>query len=219
MTPIQRDISLRTPHGPLIGHLVCPEYAWALILMPQTGTHPAHVAVHAGLEAHNVALLQIELLTSHEARFPDKSENTPLLAERLTTVLDFVRNDGDTENLPLGIFAADQLAPVAVRAAARRDQVVGALVTAGGFIDRAGREYLRALAAPLQVLLQAEDTVTVTSTRHAFLDLRAPHELHLIEAHEVATESVVWFKRWLMPPPGQSRTANRGSFPPSPDNR
>lgn len=197
MSDIRRNLALRSPRGSLLGQLCLPEYAQTLILMPQTGPHPTHAAIHAELAARNMAVLTIELLTTREAAFPGYLENPSLLAERLTFVLDFVCNDGDTGKLTLGLFAADHAAPAALRCAARRDQTVRALVTLDGFIDRAGKQYLEALAAPLLVLSNPDDTPSATATRRAFEHLHAPHELRLIEPHEAATETVAWFKRWL----------------------
>ncbi len=200
MTIIRRDLSLRLPQQPrgvLLGRLFRPEEARTLILIPQTGTSLTHVAVHAGLQARNYALLQLELLTPRESLFADTAQNVALLAERLAFVLDFAQNDGDTEGLAIGLFSPPLVTPAAIRAAARRDQEVGAVVAAGGFIDRAGREYLDAFSAPLLVLLAVDDTGTAAATRRAFELLHGPHELRLAEPHEVVTETITWFERWL----------------------
>lgn len=197
MTTLQRDISLRIPHGVLHGHLWLPEFASTLILLPRTGHHPAHIAVQSCLHAQYCAVLDMELLSSREVQFADNIENVYLLAERLLDILDTIRNDADMENLALGIFAADQIAPAALRAAAQRDRNVGAIVTLGGILDRAGREYLEALAAPLLTLIDLDDTVTAEANRRASALIHAKHELRLIEAHEVAEAASAWFKRWL----------------------
>ncbi|MBS1196462.1 MAG: hypothetical protein H6R18_247 [Proteobacteria bacterium] len=200
MTALHRNIFSRTSHGALLGQLTRPEYASALVLLPRTGISLAHVDLCAGLVARNIATLSIELLTIREAQFPDATHNTALLTERLTDTLDFIRHDGDMQELALGLYAVDHITPAAIRATAQRDRDVLALVTENGFISNAGREYLEALATPLLVLIDVEDIAAANAARRAFDLVQAAHELRLINPHEAASEAAAWFERWLVSP-------------------
>jgi hypothetical protein len=117
-------------------------------------------------------------------------------------VLDFLKEDGDSAGLPLGIFSIGNIASAAIRAAARRDAQVGALVVFQGLIDNAGAQYLEALAAPLRVLLDpAGESLTPlqTATTRAFAHLEITHEMQLTAPDEVPAASLQWFSRWLPP--------------------
>lgn len=197
MNIISRNISLSLPQGKLLGHLNRPEYARTLILMLQTSMHPAYSKVSLALSAHNHAILAIDLLTAHEANFPDQQQNAPMLAQRLLQVIDFLRRDGDTQDLLYGLYATDHTVPAAIRAATQRDLDIRAIVASGGIIDHAGRQYLEALAAPLLVLVDPEDTITQGATQRAFAHLNAPHAMHPVELHAVPPETVAWFAQWL----------------------
>lgn len=196
VTSITRDITLSSPQGALLGHLSRPEHCHSLIIMVQTGPHPADGAIAAALAACNHAILAIDLLTPQEAHFPDQ-QNAPLLAQRLVHLMDLLHRDGDTEDLVLGFYATDYAAPAAIRAAAQRDLAAKALVVSGGSIDHAGLQYLEALAAPLLVLVDHSDSITQAATQRAFQHLSAPHAMHLIEMQAAAPEAAAWFELWL----------------------
>lgn len=197
MSIITRHLSLPTPQGKLSALLTRPEAARALILMAQTGPHPAHPLVAATLAARNFAILAVDLLTEQETRFHEHQEDVALHAGRLIATLDFIRHDGDTENLMVGLYTSDHASPAAIRAAAQRDATIRAVVVCGGLIDRAGLQYLEALVAPLLVLVDPEDEATRTASERAFKHLAAVHEMHPVESAAVAPKTSAWFDLWL----------------------
>lgn len=181
---IERDFGLRTAHGPLHGRFSRPAEATALVVLAHLQSTPLDAVVAANLHGRRHALLSMNLLVPREAQYPDAMHNVPLLAQRLIDVLDLLRQDGDAENLPVGLYAGAHVAPAAIRAAARRDRQVQALVCHGGLIDLAGLENLRFLATPLLMLVDADDTASATAYRRAAGHLGAPHELRTLAPGE-----------------------------------
>lgn len=193
---MNREISLATHHGPLHGHLTVPLAARGLVLVARTASGEADVGHE--LPIRHLAVLDVPLLTSQETPFPDAAHNVPLLAERLVEILNFIRIDGDTEALPLGIFASGHGTPAALRVAALRDAQVKALACHGGLVDLAGLQNLRLLAAPLLVLADADDAAAQTAFQRAAVHLAAPHRLqHLQPGEGPGGHVAAWFGEHL----------------------
>lgn len=197
MNSITRTLTLGPPHGRLTGHLSRPDGTRTLIIVAHAGLHHDHPLVAPTLATRHHALLAVDLFNRHEEHSHDPHQNAAQLALRLLHFLDFARNDGDTADLALALYASGAAAPAAVRAGAQRDADVHAIVTYGGLIDHAGIQYLEALAAPLLTLVERHDRATELATRRAFQHLRATHELHLIDPADAAAEAAAWFGLWL----------------------
>jgi hypothetical protein len=181
---MNRHIALHSPHGTLRGYLERPELPCGLILIARAHLGAAEAAMASELSTQGVAILTMELLTAPEIRFADAMQNVPRLTQRLIDILDLIRNDGDMEQLPLGIYVSGDLAPAAVRAAAQRDRQVSALACHGGLIDRAGGQALDLLQAPLLILLDADDTVGLTASHRAASHLHNDHQIRLLQPAE-----------------------------------
>lgn len=195
---MKRDFNLATPHGLLAGELTLPAAPRGLVLLPAVQPTPLDRLVAAHLAEDGYALLFLPLLTSADAAFPDAAHNVPLLARRLTEALDLMRRDGDTESLPLGLFAPAHATPAAIRAAARRDLQVRALACHGGLPDLAGVQHLELLAAPLLMLADSEDTAATASFRRSTPHLSAAHELHRLAPGENPAGPIArWFGQYL----------------------
>lgn len=195
---MNRSISFHTPHGPLYGRLEMPEHPRGLVLLARSHHAPVDALIAANLAGRGYAVLGIELLSTQEAQFADATQNVPRLTQRLLDILEFIRHDGDMENLPLAIFASGDATPAAIRAAARRDTQVGALACHGGFVDRAGLEALKLLAAPLLVLFAENDQLGKIAFQRAASHLRTVHETHTLDIGEDPVSRVAsWFSVYL----------------------
>lgn len=97
--------------------------------------------------------------------------NIPLLANRLISTTDWIRNNLQTRNLKMGYFGASTGAAAALVAAANRPNLVGAVVSRGGRPDLAGTELERVRASTLLIVGESDETV-VDLNRKAFMDLR-----------------------------------------------
>lgn len=195
---MNRHIVLRTPNGSLLGQLERPETPRGLIVLARSHHVPVDTTITANLAARGYAILAMELLTAHELQFVDATQNVPRLVQRLIDVLDLAHNDGDMQDLHLGIFASGEITPAVIRAAAQRDLQVRAIACHGGLIDRAGAQALDLLAAPLLMLIDEADTTALTAYRRATTHLRCVHELH-VAPPGISLESPVaeWFSRFL----------------------
>jgi len=205
----------------LHGELLRPPAARALILRLAACEAPATIAdtasnatsdalaghLDARLHASGCATLAIDLLESGECRFADADRHLPHLCERLLALLAWLQRQYDADALPplpVGLLAAGTMAPAAVRAAAVRDRLVGALVCHGGLIDLAGLQYLHALRAPLLLLCDAEDRTSAANFDHARSHLAGIAEKRILPAGAAAPDALAdatvdWFFRHLGP--------------------
>ncbi|MCL2635854.1 MAG: hypothetical protein FWD50_04390 [Betaproteobacteria bacterium] len=195
---MNRHFVLNTPHGTLHGHLERPEQPRGLVLVACFQRTERDDLIAAGLVAQGYAILNIRLLTARELQFADAGQNVPRLSQRLLDVLDLLRDDGDTEDLPLALFAADDVTPAAIRVTAQRDMQVRVLACRGGLIDRAGLQALKLMKAPLLMLFAADDDLDAAAFRRARSHLRCPCSEQVLAADEDATPTIgAWLARHL----------------------
>ena len=193
-----RNITLHTPHGSLHGQLGLPEHPRGLILIARAHRTPEDEATISTLQAYGYATLAMDLLTAPELQFVDATQNVPRLSQRLLEVLDLIRNDGDMQELPLGLYANGDTAPAAIRSAAQRDIQVKALACHGGLIDRAGLQSLELAVAPLLMLFEHDDNAGLAAYQRASVHLGGPHEASSLAAADSPLPAVVaWFVKHL----------------------
>lgn len=193
-----RHIALHAPHGSLHGQLDLPENPKGLVLIARSHRVPEDDATIAGLAARGFALLAMDLLTAHELQFADATQNVPRLTQRLLDVLDLIRNDGDMQDLPLGIYANGDTTPAAIRCAAQRDIQIRVLACHGGLIDRAGLQALELLVAPFLMVVDDDDLLASAAYQRAASHLGCPHQLQTLAAGEHPLSEVTdWFARHL----------------------
>jgi putative phosphoribosyl transferase len=137
-----------------------------------------------------------------------------LLAERLVGATDWLAQDPDTRDLPVGYFGASTGAGAALVAAAQRQDVVGAVVSRGGRPDLAADDLCR-VRAPTLLIVGGNDVPVIGMNREAMEQMHAEKELeiipgatHLFEEpgalEEVARIAAEWFVRYLGPAPEAS---------------
>lgn len=196
---MNRSLALHTAsHGPLYGHLVFNADARALVLLIRSHLTAVDTPTAEKLADQGYAVFAMDLLTTQESQFPDATQNVPKLTQRLIEVLDFARRDPNLEMMPVGIFSTGDTSPAAIRAAAQRDTQIKALACHGGMIDRAGKQSLELLRAPVLVLSDPEDTLSSASYEHASPYLHVPHELRSLNPAEgPVTQVAAWFSMHL----------------------
>jgi len=195
---MNRSFNLQTPHGPLHGQLELPEHPRGLILLARAHHAAVDTVIAANLAARGYAILAMELLSTQETHFADATQNVPRLAQRMLDILDLIRQDGDMQELPLGIFATGDSTPAAIRAAAQRDTQVKALACHGGLIDRAGLQALDLLVAPLLMLFDTDDEFGPQAFRRAAAHLHGVHETRRLDvAEDPILRVAAWFSLHL----------------------
>lgn len=165
------------------------------------------------LKYNGLATLLFDLLT-HEEEEEDRWTahlrfDIPLLADRLVYATDWIKNHRDTLNLKIGYFGASTGAAAALVAAARKPNLVQAIVSRGGRPDLAGRELGRVIA-PTLLIVGEKDEVVINLNNEAFQELKhvrdkriiiVPNATHLFEEpgtlKEVAKAATNWFLTYL----------------------
>ena len=165
------------------------------------------------LKQQGFATLLIDLLTEEEEAEDDRSErlrfDIEMLAERLVTIVDWLRGRPETAELPIGLFGASTGGAAALVAAAMRPHEVDAVVSRGGRPDLAGAALPR-VSPPTLLIVGGLDTPVIEMNRAALAHMRGevrldivPGATHLFEEPgalgRVATLAADWFSRHLEP--------------------
>ncbi len=159
------------------------------------------------LVARGLATLLLDLLTPEEEHDRRNVFDVGLLAARLRAATAWATDEPATAGLPIGYFGASTGAGAALIAASEADAGVRAVVSRGGRPDLAGSA-LRAVRAPVLLIVGGADRLVLELNREAQAAIRAPCELavvpratHLFEEpgalDEVARLAADWFLRHL----------------------
>lgn len=200
----------------LLGDLeVPPDPAGLVVFAHGTGSSrfsPRNRLVARVLRDDGLATLLLDLLTeSEEQRDLDTREfrfDVGLLADRVLSALDRMREHEAVKSLPVGLFGASTGAAAALIAAAG-DESVRAVVSRGGRPDLAG-DALHDVQAPTLMIVGGRDPRILEANRRASRELCAPHHIevipgatHLFEEpgalERVAALASAWFGEHLTP--------------------
>lgn len=210
-----QKFTVALPALTLSGDLALPYVPQALLVLirpcaaPDPVDPPDTAAQVTALHDASFATLHIDLLAADECRFADAANHLPLLGERLLAVISELHRRIMLEmipSLPIGLVAAGEMTPLAVRVAAQRDRDVRALVCHGGLIDLAGLQYLKVLQAPLLLFVDADDTAAIGNARRALPHITGVGKLELLtdrdaeaRTRRLAALTVAWFRCHLAP--------------------
>ena len=184
---------------------------------------PRNNYVARALTAVGFGTLLLDLLTPDEEGQRAAVFDIPLLASRLALAMDWVHEQPETRDLPIGLFGASTGAGAALLAAAR-DRRVAAVVSRGGRPDLAG-DVLPQVRAPTLLIVGALDGPVIDLNRRAGAQLETENELivvpgagHLFEEpgtlDEVVRQAVRWFSNHLVPGnPAKDGTSEAGQSP------
>ena len=200
----------------LEGDLAIPEHAKGIVLFAHgSGSSrfsPRNRAVAAELQEAGLVTLLLDLLTLDEERVDAVTRelrfDIELLATRLVGATDWVTQRSPTKHLAISYFGASTGAAAALIAAARRPQVVRAVVSRGGRPDLAG-PVLAEVRAPTLLVVGGHDTLVIDLNEKALRQLRCvkrleivPRATHLFEEpgalEQVARLARQWFEHYVM---------------------
>lgn len=179
---------LPTANGSTIeGDLVVPTGARAVIVFAHGSGSSRHstrnTRVAEALRRAGFGTLLFDLLTPEEERVDERTRrlrfDIPLLASRLVTVTDHLREDPNTAELGVGYFGASTGAAAALVAAAERPAAAGAIVSRGGRPDLAG-DALPRVTAPTLLIVGELDREVLALNREAMARMHAPTELVIV---------------------------------------
>ena len=163
------------------------------------------------LERHGLATVLIDLLTPEEEAVDRRTAHLrfdiPLLSTRLVAIVDWLKRDRRTRELPIGLFGASTGGGAALKAAAARPADVAAVVSRGGRPDLAG-DALASVMSPTLLIVGGDDTPVIAMNTDAKRRMRGevvldivPGATHLFEEpgalERVASLAAAWFERHL----------------------
>ena len=195
----------------LEGLLEIPEGATGLVVFAHgsgsSRKSPRNNFVADVIRERGLGTLLFDLLTEEEDQVRENRFDIPLLTDRLVAVTEWLQTRNDTRELNVGYFGSSTGAASALRAAARLDGPVGAIVSRGGRVDMAN-EVLDEIQAPTLFIVGGADTQVLELNREAHDQLSCEKELHVVEGaghlfeaegelEEVAEVAVDWFAETL----------------------
>lgn len=164
------------------------------------------------LQKSKLVTLLFDLLTSQEDAIDERTRefrfDIKLLADRLLSATDWIKEIPEINTLPIGYFGASTGGGSALVAAAQKQDVVKAVVSRGGRPDLAG-PYLPEVTAATLLLVGGEDDVVIELNKQAYAQLTCvkkleiiPGATHLFEEpgklEEVSRLADAWFKNYLI---------------------
>jgi putative phosphoribosyl transferase len=170
----------------LLGDLeVPPNPAGLVVFAHGTGSSrfsPRNRLVAQVLREAGFATLLLDLLTESEEQADLRTRefrfDVGLLADRVLSALDRMREHEAVRGLPVGLFGASTGAAAALIAAAG-DESVRAVVSRGGRPDLAG-DALHDVEAPTLMIVGGRDHRILEANRQASRELSAPHRIEII---------------------------------------
>jgi putative phosphoribosyl transferase len=216
MTEVPRPLGIEILPLGLKGLLTVPDGATGIVLFAHgsgsSRLSPRNTQVARAFNEAGLATLLFDLLLPGEAQDRHKVFDIPLLAGRLEEALDWIEEEESTADLPVGLFGASTGAAAALAAAARRPELIAAVVSRGGRPDLAA-DALAGVLAPTLLIVGELDTIVIELNRRAMAQLSCPTRLeivpgatHLFEEpgtlDRVVSVATAWFTQYL-----ESRTA------------
>jgi putative phosphoribosyl transferase len=217
------EVVVDTDDARLDGTLVIPDGATGLVLFAHgsgSSRHsPRNRFVASALQRAGLGTLLFDLFTPAEE---DEDEQTggalrfdvDFLASRVLGAALWAKTQPETSALELGYFGASTGAAAALIAAARRSDIVRAVVSRGGRPDLAG-PYLEDVVTPTLLVVGGHDREVLELNREAYQLLRGPRKIvvvpgatHLFEEpgtlEQVARLASDWFVENLVHEPARA---------------
>ncbi len=168
----------------IIGDLTLPGAARGIVLFAHgsgSSRHsPRNRFVAEQLQQAGLATLLIDLLTEQEDLDYERRFDIGLLTERLALAADWLAQDQRTADMALGLFGSSTGAAAALQLAARDPARVAAVVSRGGRPDLAGKEALRALKAPVLLIIGGHDREVIELNRAAAAQMDCPIQIEIV---------------------------------------
>lgn len=170
---------------------------------------PRNNLVASVLRERRIGTLLLDLLTPEEELERHRRFDIPVLTQRLLSVTHWLRQQHDTQSLPLAYFGASTGAAAALMAAAVLGNDIQAVVSRGGRPDLAEPLDLARVRCPTLLLVGGLDEGVLLLNRQAASEMHCPHTLsiipgasHLFEEpgtlNAVALQAADWFEKHLL---------------------
>jgi putative phosphoribosyl transferase len=160
------------------------------------------------LNQSNIATLLTDLLTMEEDEIYENRFDIELLTQRLIAVTYYASELPTLKKLPVGYFGASTGAASALKAAARLEHMVKAIVSRGGRPDLA-LDDLKLIEAPTLLIVGSRDHVVIELNEQAYKYLTCYKKLEIIDGathlfeepgklEEVAYLASKWFTEHIV---------------------
>lgn len=196
------------------GMLAVPEAVRAVVLFAHgSGSgrlSPRNNYVATELRKAGLATLLMDLLTPDEEPSTRARFDIGLLVQRLELAANWLANDSDMRDMPLGLFGASTGAAAALQLAAAGSYPVYCVVSRGGRPDLAGSTDLDRVEAPTMLIVGGLDTQVIELNEAAYAMLNCRKEFKVVEGathlfeepgtlEQVAKLATGWFISCLPP--------------------
>ena len=196
----------------LEGDLELPPSANSIVLFAHgsgsSRLSPRNRFVAQILQHHGIGTLLFDLLTRTEDQDYAMRFDIALLTQRLIAATIWLQARADTQTLPLGFFGASTGAAAALKAAAKMNTAISAVVSRGGRPDLTGESDLEKVTAPTLLIVGGADYGVIELNQQAFALLQCKKELtlvpgatHLFEEpgtlEQAALHAANWFLTYL----------------------
>jgi putative phosphoribosyl transferase len=166
------------------GRLVVPAQALGVVLFAHgsgSSRHsPRNRYVAEVLHARGIGSLLVDLLTPDEDTIRENRFDIDLLSRRLGDAARGLAALPCCAGLPLGLFGASTGAASALRLAADPGLPIAAVVSRGGRPDLAGHAALRAVRAPVLLIVGGHDELVLELNREALAQLSCEKQLAVV---------------------------------------
>ncbi len=204
-------VTITVDGAELEGELLVPEGATGLVLFAHgsgSSRHsPRNNFVAERVRDRGVGTLLFDLLTEREDRIYETRFDIPLLTDRLVGATRWLRNREEAADLNVGYFGSSTGSAAALRAAARPETDVAAVVSRGGRVDMAEDSLERVSTATL-FLVGGDDDPVLEWNEAAYNRLSCEKSLEVIDGashlfeepgalEAVADAAAEWFAETL----------------------
>ena len=159
------------------------------------------------LRVHGSGVLLMDLLTAMEDQSQKKRFDIDLLAHRLLSARQWLKEQGSLLDLTIGLFGASTGSAAALKVAAMLGKEIGAVVSRGGRPDLAEEDLAKVLS-PTLLIVGGNDPTVLELNQRAFQKLQSTKKLeivagatHLFEEpgalEQVAYLANAWFTKYL----------------------
>jgi len=213
----QRDVQIPSGAARLYGTVQVPEGASGIVAFAHgSGSSrfsPRNQYVAGVVRDAGLGTLLFDLLTPEEETVDVQTRHLrfdiALLTTRLVDAASWIARTDEIRHLRVGYFGASTGGGAALVAAARLEQVIGAVVSRGGRPDLAGAA-LPHVVSPTLLIVGGRDTTVIQLNEAAYAQLRCqkaleivPGATHLFEEpgalEHVAQLAAGWFQQHLHP--------------------
>ena len=132
------------------------------------------------LYRNNMAALLADLLTPKEDASIQNRFNISLFTERLKEITNWVLQNSQLKNLPIGCFGASTGAAAAFNATADLKDEIKAVVSRGGRPDLAGQDALREVVSPTLLIVGSLDNEVLGLNKKAFKKLKCKKRFEIV---------------------------------------